>query len=94
MVPLMVMPTMTRLASLLGGMGRLAKVYCGELVVPLAAGCEAEGGNGDQKAAEGLGRERLGNETSILQREQLQNLSAAACYFGHCYTGEYNKERV
>ena len=31
LVPLMVKPTMTRLSSLLGGMGRLAKVYCGNL---------------------------------------------------------------
>ena len=30
-VPLTVMPTRTRLASLLGGMGRFAKVYWGNL---------------------------------------------------------------
>ncbi len=63
----------------------------GELVVPLAAGGEAEGGNGDQEAAESLGAKILGKDTSILQREQLQNLSAAACFCGHFYTAEYNK---
>ena len=80
--------------ELAGRNGPVSEGELGELVVPLAAGGEAQSGNGDHEAAEDLGTKRLGYETSILQREQLQNLSAAVCFFAHCYTAEYNKGRA